>query len=578
MTDTTHTVISPKGEFYPDARILVVDDELLFLAFLKKILKEDGYRAVTLVQDPIAALKQLKVEHFDLLLLDQNMSGMSGFQLLESLNQLPAEKQIPVMMLTAAEDQASRRRALALGALDFLTKPFDVIEVTSRIRNVLQLRMLHNALEETNQSLEKMVKERTRQLQREVDERKRIEERLEYLGATDPQTGLPSEMIFMDRLRQLMCYNRSAHVGTAVVGVRVLTVKDVDERDWLRELAQRLDEQFPEGSVMRNDRVGFLILHTVENQEQLELVIRKVDALQGDDVFGFYVSYEIDWTCEVEAEQIVQQVRSNLQEGKRDPRQPTSMKALLHQAIFEHQCAQFELVWQPQIELSSQQMTGVEVLLRWNSPELGFVSPAKLVEVAEQEGWIGRITRWVIQTAVSQYRQWMDQGLDLDHFSVNLSAQDLVDGACVDWIKEALLEHQVPSEKLCVELTESELMANVGRGRTMLQELRELGIKVALDDFGTGYSSLSYLKMFPINLLKIDRSFSVNLLEDDASLAIINAMTQLAQFLKIAVVVEGVEYEEQVGLLRSCGVDLIQGYYYSRPLPPNSFLEYVHSG
>ncbi len=220
---------SPIARFYPDARILVVDDELLFHAYLRRILQEDGYRQPEFEANPVQALERLRNESFDLLLLDQNMPEMSGFELLEELSHLPAERQPPVMMLTAAEDVGSRHQALALGALDFLTKPFDVVEVTSRIRNMLQVRMLHNALERNNRSLEEIVERRTRQLQREVNERKRIEERMEYLGTTDPQTGLPSEMIFMDRVEQLLQLNRHSRHGTAVIGLHIVSVERMDD-------------------------------------------------------------------------------------------------------------------------------------------------------------------------------------------------------------------------------------------------------------------------------------------------------------------------------------------------------------
>jgi len=171
----------------------------------------------------------------------------------------------------------------------------------------------------------------------------------------------------------------------------------------------------------------------------------------------------------------------------------------------------------------------------------------------------------------------MRQGVALDHFSLNLSAQDLLDGACQQQIKRQLERFEVPAERLCVELTESKLVENVTQGRQMLRELQQMGIKVALDDFGTGYSSLSYLKLFPINILKIDRSFAVNLMEDDVSLAIIQAMTQLAQHLKMSVVVEGVEYAEQIEVLKRSKVDLIQGYFYSKPLAPVDFLEFYNA-
>lgn len=565
----------PAAHLYPQARILVVDDEPLFLAYLKKILQGAGYEQPTFESNPLVALELLKRESFDLLLLDHNMPEMSGLELLEELSQLPIEQQVPAMMLTADDDMESRHKALALGALDFLTKPFDVVEVTTRIRNMLQVRMLHNELESVNHSLEQTVEARTKQLQREVNERKRIEEQLEYLGATDIQTGLPSGMIFMDRLQQSLLRNQKKSKGTALIGIHVVWVEDMGERDWMRDLAQRLTELLPAASVMRDEKMSYMAMHSVRDQETLEDIVLKIESLQGRE-YGFKIGYVVDWGGEMSPEQMVQHTRTNLREERREMQQPTSMKALLHQAIFEHHCEPFELAWQPQILLEQQRLCGAEVLLRWNSPELGFVSPAKIVEVAEQEGWIGRITLWLIETAVGQYRQWVDQGLQLDHFSLNLSAQDLMDGACMEQIKRQLERHQVPAEQLCVELTESKLVENVTQGRQVLQQLREMGVKVALDDFGTGYSSLSYLKLFPINILKIDRSFAVNLMEDDVSRAIIRAMTQLAHHLNMVVVVEGVEYAEQIEVLKQSNIDLIQGYYYSKPLAPIDFFEFYN--
>ncbi|MBT3197673.1 MAG: EAL domain-containing protein [Gammaproteobacteria bacterium] len=569
----------PKAHFYPDARILVVDDEPLFLAYLKKILTEDGYQKPSFESDPLVALERLREEPFDLLLLDQNMPHMSGSELLEQLAKMPVEQQVPVMMLTAEDDQSSRRKALALGALDFLTKPFDVVEVTTRIRNMLQVRMLHNALEEMNHNLEETVRARTKQLQREVEERKRIEQKLEYLVATDIQSGLPNEMIFMDRLEQTLRFNRQNKVGTALVGLHILWVEDMAEQEnWMRDFSQLLMEKVPDCSVMRNDRLGFLLLHSVEEQAAIELIVRKIETIQADGLYHFKMGFVVDWVGEMSPSQMVSHVRNNLLEERRETQQPTSMKALLHQAIFEHQCAPFELAWQPQILLDGKRVTGVEVLLRWNSPELGFVNPGKLVAIAEQEGWIGHITHWLIESSIRQYRLWMDQGMVLDHFSINLSAQDLLDEECVGWISQQLSANQVPAERLCVELTETKLMENIGRGRERLKEIRALGVQVALDDFGTGYSSLSYLNLFPIDILKIDRSFAVNLLEDDVSMAIIRAMTQLGHHLDMLLVVEGVEYAEQVTMLIEGEVDIIQGYYFSKPLSADDFLAFYRQG
>lgn len=566
---------SHNTHFYPDARILVVDDEPLFLAYLKKILQGAGYNNPQFESDPLAALERLRSDQFDLLLLDQNMPQMSGIELLSEMSQLPPEQQVPAMMLTADDDRESRHMALSLGALDFLTKPFDVVEVTTRIRNMLHVKMLQNELASMNQSLEKTVEARTKQLQREVNERKRIETQLEYLGATDLKTGLPSGMIFMDRLQQSLRRNGRKSMGTVLIGIHVVWVEDIEE-DWLRELAQKLMELLPNASIMRNERLGYLVLHSVRDQEAIESLVEQIEGLQKSD-YGFKIGYVVDWVGEMAPEQMVKHAQENLRDERREHQQPTSMKAMLRQAIFDHDCEPFELAWQPQIEPQTNRLVGAEVLLRWNSPELGYVPPFKMVEIAEQEGWIGRITQWLIKTAIAQYRRWMDQGVVLDHFSLNLSAQDLLDGVCMEQIQVQLAANEVPAERLCVELTESKLVENVTEGRQVLQQLQSHGIKVALDDFGTGYSSLSYLKLFPINILKIDRSFAVNLLEDDVSRAIIQAMVQLAKGLDMSIVVEGVEYEEQVELLKRSDVDLIQGYFYSKPLAPDDFYQFYQA-
>ena len=349
--------------FYPEARILVVDDEPLFLAYLKKILTEAGYRYPEFESNPVIALERLQYEAFDLLLLDQNMPQMSGLELLESLSQLPTDRQVPAMMLTADDDRESRHKALSLGALDFLTKPFDVIEVTTRIRNMLHVRILHNQLESLNHSLEQTVRDRTKQLQREVNERKRIEEQVEYLGATDAETGLPSGMIFMDRLQQSLSRNHRIHVGTALIGIQVVWVEDIGDHDWKREFSQLLMEAFPGASAMR-EKQSFFLMHSVQDQEALETVVRQVDHLQERGGVKFKVGYVVDWGEELSAEQMVQHAHDNMKAEERQNQQPTSLKALLHQAIFERNCADFQLVWQPQILLQEDQLAGAEVLLR----------------------------------------------------------------------------------------------------------------------------------------------------------------------------------------------------------------------
>ncbi|MBY5921833.1 putative bifunctional diguanylate cyclase/phosphodiesterase [Ferrimonas balearica] len=245
----------------------------------------------------------------------------------------------------------------------------------------------------------------------------------------------------------------------------------------------------------------------------------------------------------------------------------------LREAIQKHQ---FQLYFQPQQRLNDDGLTGAEALLRWQHPERGLLAPADFIPLAEQTGLIVSIGEWVLTQACIQARQWMDQGYNLV-ISVNLSARQLQHPSFVDKVAEILRITGAPPHRVELELTESMLMTDLDRAHDTLCQLKTLGLQLAIDDFGTGYSSLAYLKRLPVDTLKIDRSFVANIPDDPQDSAIIRAVLELAHHLGLKVVAEGVETQAQHDWLQQAGCNVLQGFWYSRPLAYSDWANMVNT-
>ena len=227
---------------------------------------------------------------------------------------------------------------------------------------------------------------------------------------------------------------------------------------------------------------------------------------------------------------------------------------------------QLFLMYQPQMEIATGRVTGLEALLRWQHPELGLVPPDKFIRIAENSGLIVPIGEWVLRTACRQARKWQDERLPPVSVSVNVSAVQFRQPGFCDLIRRVLRETGLAPQFLELELTESLLLANAEVTLSVVEELKSIGITLAIDDFGTGYSSFSYLKQFRVNKLKIDRSFIKDIATNPDDSAITAAIISMAKSLRLKVIAEGVENEAQMSFLRKHQCDGIQGYYFSRPL------------
>ncbi len=228
---------------------------------------------------------------------------------------------------------------------------------------------------------------------------------------------------------------------------------------------------------------------------------------------------------------------------------------------------EFLVYYQPKVNVNTGKITGMEALVRWQSPELGFVSPGKFIPIAEENGLIVPIGAWVLRTACTQSKAWLDAGLSPILMAVNLSARQLQQPDLVEMVAQILAETNLEPRFLELEITETTAMQNVDFTKEILRELNRMGVRISIDDFGTGYSSLNYLKNFPIHTIKIDRSFVRDMAVDPYDVAIASAVVALGKSFNMSVVAEGVETVEQLECLHKLGCEEMQGYLFSKPLP-----------
>jgi predicted signal transduction protein with EAL and GGDEF domain len=251
------------------------------------------------------------------------------------------------------------------------------------------------------------------------------------------------------------------------------------------------------------------------------------------------------------------------EELSRSVQERMTLESGLHQAMERNE---FELFYQPQIDLRVMKICGLEALLRWRHPERGIITPSEFISVAEDRGYIVVIGDWVLRTACQQGVKLRESGHENVRVSVNLSARQFREVSLASRVETVIRETNLDPRLLELEITESVAVENVGLTLGVLTQLRALGISIAIDDFGTGHSALSYLKRFPIDTLKIDRSF-VEDLPEPADAAIVRAVVQLAQGLGLRVIAEGVETKEQLDFLRDIGCNEVQGFYFGSPIP-----------
>ncbi len=438
---------------------------------------------------------------------------------------------------------------------------------------------------------------------RDISERKRAEEIISFQAFHDQLTHLPNRVLFKDRL-ELAIAQAQRHNGTlAVMFIDIDRFKLVNDTfghaegdTLLRAIAARLSATLRRGDTLA--RLGgdefTVLLPDIKLAQDAELIASKILTALDAPIALSHGDYRVTVSIGIAlfppdgstAEDLIRNADIAMYQVKRagknafrffDPafnthhRERIALENDLRDAL---QRKEFELHYQPQVSVSRHQIIGMEALLRWNHPVLGKLSPNGFIEIAEELGLIGEISRWVLEEACAQLVQWRTDGHMDVRMSVNMSALDFDRRDIVSSITDCLQRHGLPPARIELEITESLMMNNAAGVAVKVKALRGAGISIAIDDFGTGYSALAYLQKFPVSTLKIDRSF-VRDLDGPKSNPIISAITGIARGFDLEVVAEGVEQLHQVETLQLLGCDIMQGYYFARPAPAHEALEWL---
>ncbi len=432
------------------------------------------------------------------------------------------------------------------------------------------------------------------------EERRQGQERILYLASHDALTGLPNRVMFSELLNHAITNAQRYQRRFAVMFVDLDRFKLINDSlghaagdQLLKEISQRLSDCLRASDVVA--RMGgdeFVVLvQEVDDPEQVAIVARKILSatmrpvmLLGQEcrVTGSVgiSMYPADATDEQSLMKCADMAMYKAKdEGKNNYQffSPDIRSHSLERLALETQLrnalerGELSLHYQPQIDIQSNTITGVEALLRWESPALGMVSPAQFIPLAEETGFIVPIGRWVLRTACAQSAAWQRAGLPPVCVAVNLSVRQFADDSLVDDVAEALRDSGIPPHLLELEITEGMVITNPERAFKTLAAIKSMGVRLAIDDFGTGYSSLAQLKNFPVDTLKVDRSFIRELADNADDRAITEAIIAMGKSLSLNVVAEGVETLEQLDILRASACDEMQGFYFSKPVTAQAF-------
>lgn len=540
--------------------VLIVDDELINRDILCNILQDD-FDTIT-ASDGKSALELIRKTRdiLSLVLLDLLMPGMHGLELIRILKNDPDLKTIPVIVMTT--DQEAEVESLKLGASDFISKPYPKREVVvTRVERAIELSEDRDLIKNTER---------------------------------DVLTGLYNRDYFYRYARQFDQHYKDLDMDAIVVDVHHFHM--VNERygkaygdEVLKNISDKLREVFYEsGAIICRKMADTFMVYCPHRTDYQELLDWITEGLSGDNTnnriclrMGVYPI--VDKSIEMEqrfdrAKLAADTVRGNYVQNiafydKRLHEEQLYAEQLLedfHEALKKQQ---FTVFYQPKYDIRPDVpvLASAEALVRWKHPKLGIISPGVFIPLFEENGMIRELDQYVWRTAAMQIREWKDRFGYAVPVSVNVSRVDMYDPALMGIFQNLLQEFSLTSGELLLEITESAYTQDSDQMIRVVKDLRASGFRVEMDDFGTGYSSLSMISSLPIDALKLDMNFIRNAFREERDTRLIEVIIDIAEYLSVPVIAEGVETEEQFRVLKSMGCDIVQGYYFSRPVPAPEF-------
>lgn len=587
-------------------KILIVDDVPENLQLLSTTLSKQGYE-VRRAKNGSMALMGARNNVPDLILLDINMPGLSGYQVCEQLKADSATRSIPIIFLSAQDDLEDKVKAFELGGADFIGKPFQIEEVLARVGNQLALQAAYAEIKTFNEKLELRVQERTAQLesansilQQEIFQRHQLESKLRHDALHDNLTGLPNRSLFMERTKKCLDNTISnPHEQFAILFIDLDRFKIINDSlghlvgdEILITCAQRLSNCVTSKTTLA--RLGgdefTILLEQIADSNDAVLVAKKIlqEFAQPFQVNNRSLTITVSIGIVIATENYRQEIdllrdadtalyrAKELGKARYEIFDRQMYVQAMHRLELENELRQgilrgeLVLYYQPIISLHNMKLSGFEALVRWQHPQRGFMNPGEFIPLAEETGLIISLGKWVMHEACNQLKVWQDK-LPEAHsliMSINVTGDELRSPGFLTSIDKIIAKTQVNSSRLKLEMTESVLIEDSEEVIKVLEQIKARNIQLSIDDFGTGYSSLSYLPQFPVDNLKIDRSFVDAMDVGQQNMEIVKTIFTLAQALNMQVIAEGIETEAQLSSLRALGVEFGQGFLFSKPLTP----------
>lgn len=573
------------------SHIIIIDDDSMIRLVVAKALQAVGYKTSEAAGGE-EGLRLFNEMGADALLLDVVMpNGMDGFDTCTTFRNLPNGRQIPVLMMTGLDDLTSINRAFEVGATDFITKPINIPLLEHRISHMLRASQTTHRLLESERRLHRMAYFDSLT---DLPNRQFFKENLQHMVALAQRHKLKLAVLFLDldgfkRINDTLGH----HLGD-------LVLQSTGER--LRKSIRASDVLIGPGIIQEGLSIARLggdeftvLLSPIERDEDAAIVAERIrENLAQPLTLGdhdLYTSTSIGIAIYPDdgetAEELLKNSDLAMYHSKRAggnmyqyfsaKMSETALRRLnlenhLRKAIERNE---LELHYQPQLDVLTGKFCGLEALIRWNCHELGQLSPAEFIPLAEETGLIVSIGEWVLRKACQEAKYWLDQSIPLTRMAVNVSAIQFLHPGFASLVAKILAETGLNAEALELELTESALINDEDSVLGVLQALKKVGVQLAIDDFGTGYSSLSRLKNFPIDRLKIDQSFIQNIEQDSENAAIVTAVIAMAEGMDMKVIAEGIETDRQLAFLKNRRCNEVQGYFLSKPLPSAQVEEFL---